>query len=140
MESTRFNSTIILVHLRTWVQLNNNCNQLRFHYWLCGQLHLLTLGQLTDYSPKPQQSVRQWSPYSNDNEATVHESCNDLAGFTFWPQVSPIATCMKTRLSRNTKPEANNLPCHHRTLIWFVCPLIDYFNWLKIIYRINLGV
>ena len=31
---------------------------------------------LTLYSPKPQQSVRQWRPLVNDNEANAHKASN----------------------------------------------------------------
>ena len=39
----------------------------------CGRLHLLTRGQLTLYSPKPQQTVKQWEPFASDNKANAHK-------------------------------------------------------------------
>ena len=40
---------------------------------------LIDMDQLTDpsldpYSPNPQQSVKQWTPFANDNEAKDHKS------------------------------------------------------------------
>ena len=37
----------------------------------------MTLGHLTFYSPNPQQSMRIWRPFANNNNANAHKASNE---------------------------------------------------------------